>query len=374
MNLSDITTKPWILALFKRDDGERFLLGDGYYDFKDSLQHFQPNSIANDIVELQGADGQLLAGQVRRSASQAFDGYIGDGTTAKQVIEQRRKDFLMFFRKKHFYTVIYIFCDGSAIQRKRGYLVDAPSVPEIRQKSPEYHVALNFEDVNYYEYAEDAEGEEIFSNTQDVAISTLKTGGLVWDEYGAVSEALQWANFQALSGDYITISDGLDSAPLTLTELDGEAEQTRYDGKNLLYIPEGKRTAGAQGTIKISYASELNPGGGFVWEDGGNSGTTTITIDGVDSALPTWTINGPATNPTLTNITTGQTITWTGTVPAGQTLIIDMNNQTAMMEGANVYAFITGSWIGLAPGANRLSYNVLGTDQPSTLSWNNIVG
>lgn len=326
MNLSDITTKPWILALFKRDDGERFLLGDGYYDFKDSLQHFQPNSIANDIVELQGADGQLLAGQVRRSASQAFDGYIGDGTTSKQIVEQRRRDFLMFFRKKHFYTVIYIFCDGSAIQRDRGYLVDAPSVPEIRQKSPEYHVALNFEDVNYYEYAEDAEGEEIFSNTQSVEMATLKTGGLVWDEYGAVSEALQWANFQA------------------------------------------------QGTMKIEYASELNPGGGFVWEDGGNGGTTTITIDGVDSALPTWTINGPATNPTLTNITTGQTITWTGTVPAGQTLIIDMNNQTAMMEGANVYAFITGSWIGLAPGANRLSYNVLGTDQPSTLSWNNIVG
>lgn len=862
MNLSDITTKPWILALFKRDDGERFLLGDGYYDFKDSLQHFKPNSIANDIVELQGADGQLLAGQVRRSASQAFDGYIGDGTTPKQTVEQRRKDFLMFFRKKHFYTVIYIFCDGSAIQRERGYLVDAPSVPEIRQKSPEYHVALNFEDVNYYEYAENAEGEEIFSNTQSVVISTLKTGGLVWDNLGAVSEALQWANYKALTGDYITISDGLDSAPLSLTEIDGNATQsgtptpdspqavqvvtgenkvkihpdqknlvdaedivdwiyrtyalclkynwgnsanrpsygeyegrshvaswhastlytvrdqmtnptydearviftadfkpnTRYTiscdiysnpnsnwqvfytdntvslitaysgtgwgsiqfttlanktvagirfnynsgttrvdldtlqleegtsatpytpfisqsqeinlGKNLLtprtgntqngmtgtvnadgsihitgtataawanvvaitneYLPSGTYcfsvnndnlpcwidcvlqmtdgtwqtmsirtstgsqsvitkdcplpikavrlnvsymtvgdsydftiypmiekgttpsgtyapyftpielakigtyqdriykdeddgkwylekkigkvtydgteggwqlpntsnvrypfghniprltsvttttllcdtfyvkdssegtgtdadayttcygggsqvnwlfvpkavisgtttaeilaswntwladhpttvyyvlatpttteitdatlleqlehiyslyegvnnisitpTAGAQGTMKISYASELNPGGGFVWEDGGNGGTTTITIDGVDSALPTWTINGPATNPTLTNITTGQTITWTGTVPAGQTLTIDMNNQTAMMEGANVYAFITGSWIGLAPGANRISYNVLGTDQPSTLSWNNIVG
>ena len=71
MNLDQITTKCWILALFERDDGERFLLGDGWFDFKDSQQHFQPNTIASDIVELQGADGQLLAGQVRERNRQS---------------------------------------------------------------------------------------------------------------------------------------------------------------------------------------------------------------------------------------------------------------------------------------------------------------
>lgn len=822
MNLADITTKPWILALFKRDDGERFLLGDGYYDFKDSLQHFQPNSMSNDIVELQGADGQLLAGQVRRSGTQSFDGYIGDGTTNRKIVEQRRKAFLMFFRKKHYYTVVYIFCEGTAIKRERGYLVDAPSVPEIRQKSPEYHVALNFENVNYYEYAENSQGDEIYSNVREIVVSNIISGGLVWDALGAVSDAIQWGAYTTESGSFITLNDVIQNAPMSLTQIKGNAEQNgtptpdapiaidvvtgeqtvgvtgknlqsttwgqdfvdaindaskasvqTYDGKNCLkYVPsagygsyptknftlgirfhpntqytfsfdmlktnasartfaiwysDGTTTttnagdAGADewhhyeitstagktvvyatpfyttgdayididtfqieigtsatqfvpyygqkfeinlgknltdlstftfgyvtatgeintshpmgemvspfikvnpntaytfkifettgtnqgwfgvgeytsestssfvrrdttgtttaifytfttsattnyirvsarnleqatkvqlekgststswaeyftpielakigtykdriykdddkwyiekqvgkvvlessdvgiygsyahidyasltkpadsfmygnydspvgktisscaipstlsgsfdqatyvgkllsqpalnrfwigfakgtvltdmkntldgqtvyyalatptsteitdatlleqlehiyqlygglnnislvgagnGSIEISYATELNPGGGLVWEDGGTGGLTTITIDAVDLTLPVWTITGPATNPTLSNITTGQTMSWLGTVPSGQTLIIDMNEQTATMAGANVYAFLSGNWVGLAPGTNRISYSVTGTDEASTLSWNNIVG
>ena len=829
MNLSDITTKAWILALFKRDDGERFLLGDGYYDFKDSLQHFQPNSMSNDIVELQGADGQLLAGQVRRSGTQSFDGYIGDGTTNRKIVEQRRKAFLMFFRKKHYYTVVYIFCDGTAIKRERGYLVDAPSVPEIRQKSPEYHVALNFENVNYYEYAENAQGEEIYSNVREIVVSNIISGGLVWDALGAVSEALQWGDYTTESGSFITLNDVIQNAPMSLDSIYGNTTQQTYSGKNLAslqtsstlsidgvafsivdgviningttpntnknffwdsfqvpqngtaifwaditgytdkpsdqafmvlqvsdddstwsnllsinfrsnsthsytttldttkyyrirwyvsqntftnatikvqleygstktsfepyvggipapnpsypqnintvtgeqtltvtdgintntqeinlgknlldlsadtttsggitwtsvdntisgsgtitstwayisskkdlslpvgtytlsfaeaisspirvqiilfytdgtnitrtvlagdktasvttekvanayrlaitgttantsidisvkdvqfelgskasdfapyftpielckigtyqdyiwndngtwkvhketgkvvydgsetwnvgegggirryitpndatmiqeagrhdilsdyysYGASGNRTGAGfvnggrlylywgtmsddvntfktwlsthpttvfyqletpttteitdstlleqlehiyqlygglnnisivgagNGSIEIRYATVLNPGGGFVWEDGGTGGLTTITIDAVDLTLPVWTITGPATNPTLSNITTGQTMSWLGTVPSGQTLIIDMNEQTATMAGANVYAFLSGNWVGLAPGTNRISYSVTGTDEASTLSWNNIVG
>lgn len=226
MNLDNITTKGWILALFIRDDGERFLLGDGWYDFKDSLQHFQPNTFANDIVELQGTDGQLLAGQVRRSASQAFDGYVGDATVSKTEIEKRRRDFLMFFRKKHFYKVIYIFCDGSAIQRDRGYIVDAPSVPEMWQKFPSYHVALAFEQVNYYEYAEDEDGKEIFAHMAQISVSTIMSGGLVWDEYGAVSEDVGWSGPIELSGSTITINDAIEDAPMTVKKIEGNATQT----------------------------------------------------------------------------------------------------------------------------------------------------
>lgn len=234
MNLDQITTKCWILALFERDDGERLLLGDGWYDFKDSLQHFQPNNIASDIVELQGTDGQLLAGQVRRTASQSFDGYVGDALTSKTEIENRRRQFIQFFRVRRFYKVIYIFPDGSAIQRKRGYLTDAPSVPEMWQKFPEYHVSLSFEDVNYYEYSEDEQGKEIYANTALIELLNLGIGGLVWDSVGAVSHGYTWLEPVTLTGDYITISDGLDSAPLSLTELDGNATQTTYSGKNLL--------------------------------------------------------------------------------------------------------------------------------------------
>ncbi len=304
MDLADIITKGWILALFIRDDGERFLLGDGAYDFKSDLQHFQPNTIANDIVELQGTDGQLIAGQVRRSATQTFDGYIGDATKNRQTIEKYRRDFLMFFRKGFFYKIVYIFPNGEAIQRKRGYLVDAPSAPELYQIFPEYHIGLNFEDPDYYEYAEDENGDEIFANIRDILLAQASEGGLIWDADGAESD-----------------SDG------------------------------------------------------YIWEAGGSGGDTTITVAGVDTVRPIWDVKGPATNPTLTNITTGQTIEWQSTVPNGQTLTIDMDKRTATMAGANVFAYITGDWIELEPGNNRVSYTASGgATDPSTISWNGVVG
>lgn len=303
MNLADITTKCYILALIIRDDGERLLLGDGAYEFKDTQQHFQPNTFANDVVELQGTDGQMLAGQVRRTAVQTFSGYIGDATFSQQAVESARRDFMMFFRKQHFYTAVYIFKDGTAIQRKRGYIVNAPSVPELWQKFPEWSIGLNFEDPNYYEYAENNLGEEIYAHIQSIAIATAISGGLVWDAIGATWDSV-----------------------------------------------------------------------GAIWEAGGTGGITTVTVDGVDSAEPIWTVTGPATNPTLTNITTGQTIEWTGTVPSGQTLIVNMDEMTASLEGANVFQFITGSWVTLQAGNNRISYSATGATDPSTLSWNGVVG
>ena len=301
MNLDQIATKCFILALFIRDDGERLLLGDGYYDFNQKLQHFQGNTIANDVVEIQGDNGQLLAGQVMRSGAQKFEGYIGDATTNRQIIEQKRSDFMAFFRIKHFYKVIYIFPDGTAIQRQRGYLTDAPTIPEIFQKFPEYSVALNFEDANYYEYAEDAEGNEIYANIAEIMLNAAKRGGLVWDEFGAVS----------------------DSA-------------------------------------------------GYIWEEG-ESVQNIVTVAGVDSAWPIWTVQGGAQNPTLTNITTGQTISWQGFVPEGQTLTINMAEMTADLAGANVFEYITGEWLRLAPGNNTLVYNAGSADKPSTLSWNGVL-
>ena len=236
MNLSDIITKCYILALIIRDDGERLLLGDGIYEFKSSLQHFVPNIYQNDIVELQGTDGQLLAGQVRRSATQAFDGYIADGTIGKTDTEQSRRRFLGFFRKKHHYKVVYIMTDGTAVQRDRGYIVDAPAVQELYQRFPEYHIGLNFEDPNYYEYSENDEGEEIYTHIQAIALFRELEAGLVWDAFGAVSDDIAWIEYMTKNSTdgYILIGNGLPvEAPLSLTHLYGNTTQQTYSGKNL---------------------------------------------------------------------------------------------------------------------------------------------
>jgi hypothetical protein len=216
MNLNQIDIKNFILALFKRDDGERILLGAGAYDFKDSLQHFQANIIANDVIEKQGTDGQLLAGQVRRCQTQTFEGYIGDASTSRIDTEDYRRKFIQFFRTNHFYTVIYIMPNGEAIQRKNGYLVEAPSAPEQYQRFPEYSVGFQFEDLNYYSYSEDDQGNETYAQTVDILPEGNLTGGLVWDGDGVV-----W-----------------DDQGKRIAELKGDTYQQSYTGKNLLnFIP-----------------------------------------------------------------------------------------------------------------------------------------
>lgn len=222
--IKDITTQCWILALFVRDDGERILLGSGNYEFREKQMHFYANRYVNDTVDIQGNDGLMLAGQVRRASTQPFDGYIGGPSYTQQEVEQYRRDFLKFFRKNHYYEVIYIFQDGTAIKRNKGFIVDAPEVKEIRQLSPEYHVSLNFEDVNYYEYQEDADGNEIYSDSANIPLSTVSSGGLIWDEYGIVWQfSGTGSETKPASGSTINIVDGAEVQ--NLTKISGNADQ-----------------------------------------------------------------------------------------------------------------------------------------------------
>ena len=240
--LATITPHGWILALFIRDDGERLLLGDGYYEFKEEQRHFVANTYINDVVELQGTDGQLIAGQVRRSQAQAFDGFICDPTISQEITEQKRRDFFLFFRKNHEYKVVYIFPNGEAIQRKGGYIVDAPEIREIIQRSPEYHVALAFEDVNYYTYAEDETGAEIYSYETEIAPASAADGGLVWDEKGMVSDS-QSLNLNGINGDtFQQTYSGKNLCNIQLTDITAQGYTVDYDGSTITL--NGTRSTG----------------------------------------------------------------------------------------------------------------------------------
>jgi hypothetical protein len=305
MNLDQIQAQCFIMSLFIRDDGERFLLGSGAYQFNKKQLHFEANKYQNDLVEVQGNDGIMLAGQVRRGSTQDFDGYIGDASLNKQEIENYRKAFFMFFRKNYYYKVVYIMPDGTAIQRQRGFIVDAPEVKELWQIYPEYHIALNFEDINYYEYAENSSGQEIYGKSATVSLSIgARDGGIIWDEYGAT-----WDNY------------------------------------------------------------------GMIWEATTGSSYTTIAVDSIDIVYPIWEVTGPATNPELANLTTNTTLYYSGNIANGQKLVIDMNNKTAMLNGSSVIKNVSGDWVYLASGNNKISYTTDNNDAvSSTLKWQEVVG
>lgn len=318
-NVKGVTERNWILALFIRSDGERLLLGDGMYEFKDDMQHFAPNEISSTTVEVQGGDGTLLGGQVRRAGTQEFNGYVGDATNTKTEVEEARREFINFFKTNRFYEVIYIFTDGSAIKRQRGFLVDAPSVQELYQIHPEYHVALTFEDVNYYRYLENAAGEEIYGQRVLIPAATSTIGGFVWDEVGLV-----WDDVGAVC-------------------------------------------------------------------TGGAVGNTIIQNNGEGNIYPIWTIVGPAAEPQLENLATGETLKITGHntapnfddfyIPAGDKVVVNMLRQTAMYysenasQGMNILPYLAGDWITLASGRNELVYSTSNNNAAeSILEWSEVVG
>lgn len=302
--VQNVTPMGFILALFIRDDGERLLLGSGAYEFKKEQLHFTANLMQNDVVEIQGNDGALLAGQVRRASTQPFDGYIADASVCKTPVETYRRQFIAFFAKNHKYQVVYVFPDGSSIQRRRGYIVDAPEVKELYQMTPEYHVALGFEDVNYYSYAEDADGNEIYSTADIIPAAMAQGGGLIWDEYGVV-----WDNI------------------------------------------------------------------GAEWAQGGSGAITTIVTQGIANSQPTITITGPATNPIVENITTAQIMRYMGNVTSSQVLVINTSQKTALLNGTSVVGNISGDWVYLAPGENRMTYTTTNADVTNAkLEWQEVVG
>lgn len=615
MNLDQIETKCFILALFIRDDGERFLLGSRAFEFKDSQLHFVANTYQNDVVEVQGNDGMMLAGQVRRSSSQPFDGYIGDSSVNRSTIEQYRKQFFQFFRKNHYYTVVYIMPDKSAIQRRKGFIVEAPEVKELYQLFPEYHISMNFEDINYYNYEEDSDGQEIFGESVDLKMGTSAQGGLIWGNQGQSSISGEGTSF--------TLYNTIDGGSISDVKIKGNTSQQTYSGKNLINIygtpswvgggttysitngvlkvtgnwfvgflinvdantdytitagienivgtsgkisvydssrawlsggptfntrentsiyvlfyagegtsgevnysnvqlekssiatsfepyvggipspnpsyPQTVNVVTGEQTITISdgnsqsqtytidlgslelckigtyqdyiykssgnwykhaevakissYAGETiatdyisstgqlstgatvyyglgtatdtqitdatlisdldtlsnatvydaqtsfavtstnqvailavtadsTGGGGIIWDEigavweiGSGGGPVTVSIDSIDNVYPVWELSGPVVNPQLSILTTNTTLQYTGSVTASQTLRIDMFNKTATLNGASVVGNISGDWVYMQPGTNRITYVADNADAPnSTLWWQEIVG
>ena len=115
--------------------------------------------------------------------------------------------------------------------------------------------------------------------------------------------------------------------------------------------------------------------GGAVWEEGGPTGPTVLDVESIDNVYPIWEVTGPATNPQLTVLTTNTTIQYNGSVTSSQTLVIDMFNKTATLNGASVIGNVSGDWVDFKPGENKVTYTTDNADAPdSQIKWQEIVG
>lgn len=103
---------------------------------------------------------------------------------------------------------------------------------------------------------------------------------------------------------------------------------------------------------------------------GGSSSAVSAVNAGSISTPPSMTVYGPLTNVTVTNETTGQSITITYTLASGEFLDLDFAERTVLLNGtASRYYAMTGDWWDLAPGTNTLRMTANSGTGTVAVSW-----
>lgn len=92
----------------------------------------------------------------------------------------------------------------------------------------------------------------------------------------------------------------------------------------------------------------------------------TLTNDGNVDTYPTIMITGPCPPCTIDNLRTGERMRVLDAIPAGQSLVIDVLNGTATIDGQS--RRVLGTWWALRPGANEVAFAASGYDAGAALS------
>ena len=98
-----------------------------------------------------------------------------------------------------------------------------------------------------------------------------------------------------------------------------------------------------------------------------------VSNEGNFTANPTFTFAGPVTNPRVDNLTHDQSLSFTTTVADGDTLVVDTEQRTVLLNGtASRYSTLDfgSDWIEFQPGINEIRYQAATTTTTTmTTTW-----
>jgi len=94
----------------------------------------------------------------------------------------------------------------------------------------------------------------------------------------------------------------------------------------------------------------------LVYDPSSNSVSTTVNNIGWGTTYPTITINGPIVDPTVSNVTTGNSLTFNCTLISTDVLEIDLYNKLITLNGVSARNLLqSGTWFGAPPGQSIFS-------------------
>ena len=111
---------------------------------------------------------------------------------------------------------------------------------------------------------------------------------------------------------------------------------------------------------------------------GGGSQTQTATVvnNGTTTTYPIITIYGPVTNPVVGSLTSSQALSFNYTMIQSDTILIDLQYKTILLNGNPARNLLLGSsqWFAAAPGTSLFYFTGTGTtigQTNATVQWNN---
>lgn len=125
----------------------------------------------------------------------------------------------------------------------------------------------------------------------------------------------------------------------------------------------------AQGSPAAGLAPPLTPP--LTLPAGAPPMSATITNNGSFETRPSITISGPISGPAVVNQTTGQTVSFSGLVLAStDSLVVDLLNQRATLNGVFRTADLASSWWVVQPGASTVQVTgTAGAGAQMTVTW-----
>lgn len=169
---------------FIRDDGEMLSFDDQeLYLAKDNVLLVRPDPNTTS-VEYTEADGGEMVRQHNSTYEQPVNGLLIPRSSDYWDLSMT---LARFFQINHTFKIIYVKKDGSMFAISDAWIsTGLQIVPVPHETYSSWTITLTVGNSDWYEYAEDSQGHEIYSNTVTLPLIGNTTGGENWDAVGTV--------------------------------------------------------------------------------------------------------------------------------------------------------------------------------------------
>ena len=160
-------------------DGEEILLAEK----NTLLVRPDPSTTA---VEYTEADGGEMVRQRNAIYNQTINGLIIPNTSGYWGLSSKLGKF---FKVNKNYQIVYIKSDMSMFKVENAWISSGLQIiPVPYEEYSEWNITFAIGNPNWFEYAEDSGGSEIYSNNVILPLLTANAGGEIWDVVGLSSD------------------------------------------------------------------------------------------------------------------------------------------------------------------------------------------